>query len=72
VLLLLLAGLGGEGEDDECLELPMRRRWLGEIFELIIADAFIASAILCRQGGKTSTSMTEAISRHCRGCSSSF
>jgi hypothetical protein len=28
--------------------------------ELIHADAFIASAILCRQGGETSTSMTEA------------
>jgi hypothetical protein len=72
VLLLLLAGLGGEGEDDKCLELPMRRHWLGEIFELIIADAFFASTILCRQGGNLSTSMTEAISRHCRGCSSSF
>jgi hypothetical protein len=48
VLLLLLAGLGGEGEDDECLELPMRRRWLGEIFELIIADTFFTSTILCR------------------------
>jgi hypothetical protein len=72
VLLLLLVGLGGEGEDEDCLVLLMRRCCPGVFFELIIADAFIAAAILCRQGGNRSTSMLEAISRHCRGCSNSL
>jgi hypothetical protein len=102
VLLFLLAGLGGKVEDDDFLELLIRRCWwLGEnqvfcltladlnrwrlaassghqlgpnmiIFELVLTDAFIASTILYRQGGETSTSMTEAIPWHCCGCSSSF
>jgi hypothetical protein len=40
--------------------------------ELIIADALFAAAILCRKGDNCSTSMLEAFSRHCRGCSSSL
>jgi hypothetical protein len=72
VLLLLLAGLGGEGEVEECLVLLMRWCWPGTFSELIIADAFNASVILCRQGGISSTSMMEAFSRHCRGCSNSL
>jgi hypothetical protein len=72
VLLLLLAGLGGEGEDEGCLALQLCWRGPGTFFELIIADAFIASLILCRQGGNSSTSMLEACSRHCRGCSNSL
>jgi hypothetical protein len=72
VLLLLLAGLGGEGEDEECLALLLCWRWPGAFFELIITDAFIASVILCRQGGNSSASMLEACSRHCRGCLNSL
>jgi hypothetical protein len=71
-VLLLLAGLGGEGEDGVCLMMLVRWSWPGTFFELITADAFIASVILCRQGGNSSTSMLEAFSRHCRGCSNSF
>jgi hypothetical protein len=71
-LLLPLAGLGGEGEVEDGLVLPLCWCWLGPFFELIIADAFIASVILCRQGGISSTSMLEACSRHCRGCSNSL
>jgi hypothetical protein len=71
VLLLLLAGLGDEGEEEDYpVRLPCWR-WSGACFELIIADAFYASVILCRQGGNYSTSMLEALARHCRGCSSS-
>jgi hypothetical protein len=72
VLLLLLASLGGEGEDEGCLALLLCWRGPGAFFELIIADAFIASVILYRQGGNSSTSMLEACSRHCRGCSNSL
>jgi hypothetical protein len=72
VLLLLLAGLGGEGEDEDCLVLLLCWCWPGLFSELIIADAFIASVILCRQGGISSTSMLEACSRHCCGCSNSL
>jgi hypothetical protein len=71
-LLLLLAGLGGEEEVEDCLVLPLCWCWPGPFFELIIADALIASFILCRQGGISSTSMLEACSRHCRGCSNSL
>jgi hypothetical protein len=72
VLLILLVGLGGEGEDEDCLVLLMCWRWSGTFFKLIIADAFIVSVILCRQGGNRSTSMWEAFSRHCRGCLNSL
>jgi hypothetical protein len=71
VILLLVASLGGEGEDEERLALLLCWRGLGAFSELIIADAFIASVILCRQGGNCSTSMMEALARHCRGCSNS-
>jgi hypothetical protein len=71
VLLLLLAGLGGEGEDEECLVLLLCWRWPGAFFELIIADALVASVILCRLSGICSTSMLEALARHYHGCSNS-
>jgi hypothetical protein len=71
VLLLLLAGLGGEGEEEDCPVLLLCWHWTGALFELIIVDAFFASVILCRQGGNCSTSMMEALARHCRGCSNS-
>jgi hypothetical protein len=71
VLLLLLASLGGEGEDEESLELLLCWCWPGAFFELIIADAFIASVILYRQSDICSISMLEALARHYRGCSNS-
>jgi hypothetical protein len=71
VLLILLAGLGGEGEEEGCPVLMLLWRWSGAFFELIIADAFFTSVILCRQGGICLTSMLEALVWHCRGCSNS-
>jgi hypothetical protein len=72
VLLLLLAGLGGEEEVEDYLVLPLCWCWHGPFFELIIADAWIASVNLCRQGGISSTSLLEACSWHCHGCSISL
>jgi hypothetical protein len=72
VILLLLASLGGEGEDEERLALLLCWRGPCAFSKLIITDAFITSVYLCRQGGNSSTSMLEACSRHCRGCSNSL
>jgi hypothetical protein len=71
VLLLLLAGLDSEGEEEDCPVLLPCWRWTSAFFELIVAYAFFAFVILCRQGGNCSTSMLEALARHCRGCSNS-
>jgi hypothetical protein len=62
---------GGEELEKSSKAATFRGRSLHSV-ELIIADAFIASAILCRQGRISSTSMLEACSQHCRGCSNSL
>jgi hypothetical protein len=65
-----LVGRGGEKVERSSMAAAFRGRSLHSV-ELIIADAFIASVILCRQGGNSPASRIEA-SRHWRGCSNSL
>jgi hypothetical protein len=46
-----------------------REGWGKFISELIHAAGYSADAILCRQGGASSTSTMEALLRHRHGCS---
>jgi hypothetical protein len=63
-------GHGGSKGGGSLFSRCSRREGLGEAdSELIHADGSSAAAILCRQGGASSTSTKEALLRHRHGCS---
>jgi hypothetical protein len=72
VLLLLLTGLGGEGEGSGCPKLPAFWRWLEDSLSSSSRSPPAPTRFSADKAASVSTSTSEACSRHRYGCSNSL